>query len=126
MPPKRIHPMLSVVNTIRRVQVDQIGRQNITNFVNNHVNRLISRANVHTLNLTDFMRDSSNFSNQMSLDELHNITELMIQNYNKLRDLTNDLQALRVNVDNFISLLRISEPIIAININVLNIHGFNL
>ena len=64
--------------------IDQIGRQNITNFVNNHVNRITTRANVHSLNLTEFMNESSNFSNQMSLDELHNITELMIQNYNKL------------------------------------------
>jgi hypothetical protein len=106
--------------------IDQIGRQNITNFVNNHVNRITTRANVHSLNLTEFMNESSNFSNQMSLDELHNITELMVQNYNKLRDITNDLQALGVNVESFISLLRISEPIIGRNINVLNRHGFNL
>jgi len=103
--------------------IDRDGRQNINNMVNAHINRLTSRANVYKDYLKDFMRDSSHFS-EMSPQELFGISKLMIENYDNLRDLTNELQALHVNVDLFIRLLLRSEPIIGRNINVLRNNGY--
>ena len=80
--------VLQMLNSIPTIGNENQGIQRINNLVNNNLNRLTQRLNNAIANLTEYINDSGNLNN-LSDNELFDITNLIITNYTILEDQIN-------------------------------------